>query len=141
MSAAPPATDPPPIPERFDGPHPFPVHGCSEDTDLSGIVYPADTLRHLEREAGIDQRAATEAGEDACAFGAPPLRFVASAGPDDASRVASTMEAATPARIAIHQRVRRRAASLPTSPITAAFPSLAGRPSADRIVAFQPLLP
>ena len=62
-----------PVEGRFDGiEHRLPVRVYFEDTDLSGVVYHANYLRYMERGrsdmlrlAGIDQRAAQEAGEGA----------------------------------------------------------------------------
>ena len=65
---------PPPFnPGAFVGnEHHFRARVYFEDTDLSGIVYHANYLRYMERArsdmlriAGIDQRAAMEAGEGA----------------------------------------------------------------------------
>ncbi len=145
-------TDPPPIRGRFDGRiHLFPVRVYYEDTDLSGIVYHANYLRYCERarsdmlrEAGIDQRAAVEAGEGTYAIAAMDLRFLSPARLDDALTVESTTDAVTPARVIIHQRVRRGTVSLLTAHVTAAFLSPAGRPRRQPgawIAAYQPLLP
>ena len=61
---------PPFIPGAFVGAaHHYRLRVYFEDTDLSGIVYHANYLRYMERArsdmlriAGIDQRAAMEAG-------------------------------------------------------------------------------
>lgn len=121
--------DPPPIRGRFDGrTHLFPVRVGHEETDLSGI----------------DQRAATNARYGPYAITAMALRFVAPARLDDALTVESTTEAITPARVVIHQTVRRGTDNLLTAHVTAAFQSPAGWPRrqpADWIAAFQTLLP
>ena len=65
-----------------------------EDTDLSGVVYHANYLRYMERArsdmlraAGIDQRAAHEAGEGAYAIRDLAIRYRAPARLDDALMV------------------------------------------------------
>lgn len=71
---------PPFIPGAFVGAaHHYRLRVYFEDTDLSGIVYHANYLRYMERArsdmlriAGIDQRAAMEAGEGA--WPSPTLR-------------------------------------------------------------------
>ena len=147
-----PPADPPPIGGRLAGRrHLFPVRVYYEDTDLSGVVYHANYLRYCERarsdllrEAGIDQRAASEAGEGHYAVTVIDLRFLAPARLDDALTVESTVETITPARVVIHQRVRRQAETLVTAHVTAALLSPAGRPRrqpAAWIAAFQPFLP
>ena len=144
--------DPPPIRGRFAGRvHLFPIRVYYEDTDLSGIVYHANYLRFCERarsdmlrEAGIDQRGAIEAGEGAYAIAAMDLRFLAPARLDDALTVESTTEAITPARVVIHQMVRRGVDKLLATRVTAAFLTPAGRPRrqpASWVAAFHTLLP
>ncbi|MCY0634921.1 YbgC/FadM family acyl-CoA thioesterase, partial [Klebsiella pneumoniae] len=61
-----------------------------EDTDLSGVVYHANYLRYMERArsdmlrvAGIDQRAAHEAGQGAYVVTDIGIRYAASARLDD----------------------------------------------------------
>src|SRR5436309_10337667 len=76
---------------RFEGhEHRFAVRVYFEDTDLSGVVYHANYLRYMERArsdmlrvAGIDQRAAHEAGEGAYAVTDIAIRYAASARLDD----------------------------------------------------------
>ena len=131
--------------------HLFPIRVYYEDTDLSGIVYHANYLRFCERarsdmlrEAGIDQRGAVEAGVGAYAIAAMDLRFLAPARLDDALTVESTTEAITPARVVIHQTVRRGVDKLLATRVTAAFLTPAGRPRrqpASWIAAFHTLLP
>lgn len=75
----------------LDGPlHRFAVRVYYEDTDLSGIVYHANYLRWFERARsdllrllGIDQRAASEAGEGAYAVADLAIRYVSPAKLDD----------------------------------------------------------
>ena len=81
-----------PVEGRFDGStHRFPVRVYFEDTDLSGVVYHANYLRFMERArsdmlrlAGVDQRAAHEAGEGAYAVASLAIRYAAPARLDDA---------------------------------------------------------
>jgi acyl-CoA thioester hydrolase len=70
--------------------HLFLVRAYYEDTDLSGIVYHANYLRWFERARsdllrllGIDQRAATEAGEGAYAVADLAIRYLSPARLDD----------------------------------------------------------
>jgi tol-pal system-associated acyl-CoA thioesterase len=77
---------------RFDGAlHRLPIRVYFEDTDLSGVVYHANYLRYMERArsdmlrlAGVDQRAAHEAGEGAYAVASLAIRYRAPAKLDDA---------------------------------------------------------
>lgn len=120
---------------RFDGgAHLFPLRVYFEDTDLSGVVYHANYLRFMERArsdmlalAGIDQRAAFDAGEGAYAIADLSIRYAAPARLDDALLVTSTVAAATPARVIIHQTVSRDAAMLSTATVTAALVGPGGR--------------
>ena len=73
------------------GEHRLPLRVYYEDTDLSGVVYHANYLRYMERarsdmlrEAGIDQRAAHEAGEGAYAVADLHIRYLAPARLNDA---------------------------------------------------------
>ena len=80
-----------PVSGRFAGiEHRYPVRVYFEDTDLSGVVYHANYLRYMERArsdmlrlAGVDQRAAFEAGEGAYAVADLQIRFAAPARLDD----------------------------------------------------------
>ncbi|MGK4455574.1 YbgC/FadM family acyl-CoA thioesterase, partial [Klebsiella pneumoniae] len=90
--------------------HLFPVRAYFEDTDLSGVVYHANYLRWFERArsdmlrlAGIDQRAAHEAGEGAFAVTAMDLRWLAPARLDDAVLVVSRVVEVGGATCAIEQ--------------------------------------
>lgn len=121
---------------RFVGDeHRFPVRVYFEDTDLSGVVYHANYLRWMERArsdmlrlAGIDQRGVWEAGEGAYAVADLRIRFRAPARLDDALLVVSRVTAASPARVVIHQAVRRDARTLSDAEVTAALVSPSGRP-------------
>lgn len=121
-----------------------------EDTDLSGVVYHANYLRWMERArsdmlrlAGIDQRAAHDAGEGAYAVTDLHIRYRASARLDDAMVVASRLIAVRAASCVIHQQVIRAEAILADANVTAAFVAPDGRPRRQPsawISAFRPLI-
>ncbi|MDP1028551.1 tol-pal system-associated acyl-CoA thioesterase [Sphingomonas sp. KR1UV-12] len=121
---------------RFvDREHRFPVRVYFEDTDLSGVVYHANYLRYMERarstmlrQAGIDQRAVHEAGEGAYVVADLQIRYRAPARLDDALLVASRVVEVGPARVVIHQTVRRDALVLTDARVVAALVTPAGRP-------------
>ncbi|TPG15492.1 YbgC/FadM family acyl-CoA thioesterase [Sphingomonas oligophenolica] len=121
---------------RFDGAeHRFPVRVYFEDTDLSGVVYHPNYLRYMERArsdmlriAGIDQRAAHEAGDGAYAIVDLAIRYRAPARLDDALLVVSTVTRASPASVVIHQTVRRGTVELTDADVTAALVAPSGRP-------------
>lgn len=121
---------------RFQGnTHLFPLRVYFEDTDLSGVVYHANYLRFMERArsdmlrlAGIDQRAAFDAGDGAYAIADLAIRYAAPARLDDALIVASEVRAASPARVVIHQSVRRASVLLTAARVTAALVGTDGRP-------------
>lgn len=76
--------------------HLFSVRAYYEDTDLSGIVYHANYLRWFERARsdmlrllGVDQRAASEAGEGHYAVADIAIRYLAPARLDDVVTVAT----------------------------------------------------
>lgn len=127
---------PPFIPGWFDGArHLFRVRTYYEDTDLSGIVYHANYLRYMERArsdmlrlAGIDQRAAVEAGDGAWAVTDLALRYRAPARLDDDLLVTSTVEAVRGASVIIAQTIHRDAQVLTEGRVTAAFVAPDGRP-------------
>lgn len=136
---------------RFDGlEHRFPVRVYFEDTDLSGVVYHANYLRFMERArsdmlrlAGIDQRAAHEAGEGAYAVTRMQLRFVAPARLDDALSVVSRLMRVRAASVDIQQRVMRHDELLVEAEVEAAFVAPSGRPRrhpAGWVDAFVPLV-
>jgi acyl-CoA thioester hydrolase len=117
------------------GEHRLPLRVYYEDTDLSGVVYHANYLRYMERarsdmlrEAGIDQRAAHEAGEGAYAVADLHIRYLAPARLDDALVVVSRLVEVTPARVVIHQTVRRDAVLLTQAKVVVAFVAPTGRP-------------
>jgi acyl-CoA thioester hydrolase len=121
---------------RFDGAtHLFPLRVYFEDTDLSGVVYHANYLRYMERArsdmlrlAGIDQRAAFEAGEGAYAIADLAIRYLAPARLDDALLVTTQVAAVRAATVVIHQRVIRGPVTLTRAEVTAALVAPDGRP-------------
>lgn len=125
-----------PVAGRFDGAtHLFPVRVYFEDTDLSGVVYHANYLRYCERArsdmlrlAGVDQRAHWQEAGTAYAVTQATLDYRAPARLDDALLVASRVEAATPARVVIHQAVSREALVLVSARVTVALVGPDGRP-------------
>ncbi|MBR0552277.1 tol-pal system-associated acyl-CoA thioesterase [Stakelama marina] len=136
---------------RFDGvEHRFPVRIYFEDTDLSGIVYHANYLRYMERArsdmlrlAGVDQRAAFEAGEGAYAVRRMDMKFVAPAKLDDALVVVSRLCRVRAAAVDIHQTVMRSHAILVEADVEAAFVAPTGRPRrqpAEWVRAYEPLI-
>ena len=127
---------PPFLPGAFVGPeHLYRLRIYFEDTDLSGIVYHANYLRYMERArsdmlriAGIDQRAAMEAGEGAWAVTDLAIKYVRPAKLDDDLLVISTVEAVRGASVIIAQRILRGQDELTNGRVTAAFLSPEGRP-------------
>ena len=121
---------------RFDGVrHLFAVRVYFEDTDLSGVVYHANYLRWFERArsdmlrlAGIDQRAAHDAGEGAYAVTDMALRYVRPARLDDAVVVVSTVAQVSPATCKLEQAVWRDDQVLCTAALRVAFVAPNGRP-------------
>lgn len=108
--------------------HHFALTVYFEDTDTAGIVYYANYLKFMERArsdmlraAGIDQRAAQEAGEGVYAVAEVHIRYLAPARLGDDLLVRSTVERVRAASVAIHQRVMRGAQLLADARVTAAF--------------------
>ena len=126
----------PPYAGRFVGKaHHFAVRVYFEDTDLSGIVYHANYLRYMERArsdmlkvAGIDQRAAHDAGEGTYAVADLSIKYVSPAKLDDALLVISTVTEIRAASCRIHQRVMRGDQIVTDAAVLAAFLSPQGRP-------------
>lgn len=115
--------------------HRFPVRVYFEDTDLSGVVYHANYLRYMERArsdmlrlAGIDQRAAFEAGEGAYAVADLRIRYAAPARLDDDLLVTTRLRQVRAAAVLIHQRVSRSGETLTEAEVTAALVAPNGRP-------------
>lgn len=136
---------------RFDaGEHRFPVRVYFEDTDLSGVVYHANYLRYMERArsdflrmAGIDQRAAHEAGEGAYAVTALDIAYRQPARLDDALVVVTRLAELRAASVRVHQRVMRGGLIVTDAMVTVAFVAPNGRPRrqpAGWVAAFEPLL-
>jgi len=125
-----------PVEGRFDRcQHRFPVRIYFEDTDLSGVVYHANYLRYMERArsdmlrlAGIDQRAAVEAGEGAYAVASLNIRYAAPARLDDALLVVSELTRVKAASVHVHQRVMRGDVLLASADVVAALVAPDGRP-------------
>ena len=130
----PPAIDLPPA-GRFEGVrHLLPVRVYFEDTDLSGVVYHANYLRYMERArsdmlrlAGIDQRAAFEAGEGAYAITTLEIRYRAPARLDDALLVTTRVTDVRAASVSIQQTVSRDTLILTQADVVAALVSRDGR--------------
>ncbi len=115
--------------------HYFALRVYFEDTDVAGIVYYANYLRFMERArsdmlraAGIDQRAALEAGEGVYAVAEVAIRYRAPAKLDDALIVSSRVREVRAASCVIHQRVMRGEEILTDATVTAAFLTIDGRP-------------
>ncbi|HET9509755.1 MAG TPA: YbgC/FadM family acyl-CoA thioesterase [Sphingomonas sp.] len=127
---------PMPLEGRFDGAeHLFLCRVYFEDTDLSGVVYHANYLRYMERArsamlraAGIDQRAAHEAGEGVYVVRDIALRYLAPARLDDTLIVVSRLLQLRAASVVIHQRVMRDTVQLTDATVEAAFVTPSGRP-------------
>ena len=110
------------------GTHHFALRVYFEDTDVAGIVYYANYLKYMERArsdmlrcAGIDQRAALEAGEGVYVVAEANIKYHASARLDDDLLVLSSLVQVRAASVLIHQRVMRGHDMLADAMITAAF--------------------
>jgi acyl-CoA thioester hydrolase len=120
----------------FAGPeHRFALTVYFEDTDTAGIVYYANYLKFMERArsdmlraAGIDQRAAMEAGDGVYAVAEVAIRYVRPARLGDDLVVVSTVEQVRAASVLIHQRVMRGAETVADARVTAAFLGSDDRP-------------
>jgi len=115
--------------------HHFALTVYFEDTDTAGIVYYANYLKFMERArsdmlraAGIDQRAAQEAGTGVYAVAHVDIRYARPAKLGDDLLVLSTVEQVRAASVVIHQRVMRGAEGLADAHVTAAFLDLGDRP-------------
>lgn len=136
---------------RFVGlAHHFPLRVYFEDTDLSGVVYHANYLRYAERArsdmlrvAGIDQRAAWEAGEGAYVIRNVRLAYRTPARLDDALLVVSRLTRLRAAGVDIQQRVMRGETIVAEADVEAAFVNPQGavrRQPGDWMAAFAPLV-
>jgi acyl-CoA thioester hydrolase len=110
------------------GTHHFALRVYFEDTDVAGIVYYANYLKYMERArsdmlrcAGIDQRAALEAGEGVYVVAEAHIKYRAPARLDDDLLVLSELDEVRAASCLIHQRVMRGHDILADAMITAAF--------------------
>ena len=119
-----------------DGTHHFALRVYYEDTDVSGIVYYANYLKFMERArsdmlraAGVDQRAALEAGEGYFVVAEAHLRYRGPAKLDDELLLLSEVREVRAASCLIHQRVMRAGEILAEAMIKAAFLSAEGRPT------------
>ena len=108
--------------------HRFALTVYFEDTDTAGIVYYANYLKFMERArsdmlraAGIDQRAAKEAGTGVYAVAHVDIRYLRPARLGDDLLVLSTVEQVRAASVVIHQRVMRGPEQLADARVTAAF--------------------
>ncbi len=115
--------------------HRFALSVYFEDTDAYGIVYYANYLKYMERArsdmlraAGIDQRAAQEAGEGVYAVAEVAIRYLRPARLGDELLVLSTVEQVRAASVLIHQRVMRGTEQLTDARVTAAFLDPGDRP-------------
>ena len=115
--------------------HHFALTVYFEDTDTAGIVYYANYLKFMERArsdmiraAGIDQRAAQEAGIGVYAVAEVAIRYLRPAQLGDDLLVLSTVEQVRAASVLIHQRVMRGSQLLTDARVTAAFLDPANRP-------------
>src|SRR3954447_5160501 len=115
--------------------HRFALTVYFEDTDTAGIVYYANYLKFMERAcsdmlraAGIDQRAAQEAGEGVYAVAEVNIRYLRPARLGDDLLVVSTVEQVRAASVVIHQRVMRGPQVLADARVTAAFLDTSDRP-------------
>ena len=120
----------------FVGPeHRFALTVYFEDTDTAGIVYYANYLKFMERArsdmlraAGIDQRAAIEAGEGVYAVAEVTIRYLRPARLGDDLVIVSTLNQVRAASVVIHQQVMRGAETVADARVTAAFLSTDDRP-------------
>jgi len=116
--------------------HRFALTVYFEDTDTAGIVYYANYLKFMERArsdmlraAGVDQKAAIDAGQGVYAVAEANIRYLRPAKLGDDLLVVSTVEQVRAASVLIHQRVMRGPEQLTDARVTAAFLTLDGRPT------------
>ena len=106
-----------------------------EDTDLSGLVYHANYLKFCERARsamlrllGIDQRAASEAGEGHYAVAEANIRYLRPAGLDDSLQVQTTCVELGAASVRLAQQVWRDGEMLVDFSVRVGFIGPDGRP-------------
>jgi len=99
--------------------HRFPIRVYYEDTDLAGIVYYANYLKFIERartefvrELGVDQRLLRDETGIVFAVRRIEADYLSPARFDDVLEVETAVEALSPARIVLIQRVSRDGALL-----------------------------
>ena len=116
--------------------HRFALTVYFEDTDTAGIVYYANYLKYMERArsdmlraAGIDQRAAIEAGTGVYAVAEVNIRYLRPARLGDDLIIVSAVETVRAASVVIHQQVMRGADILADAHVTAAFLNSDDRPT------------
>ena len=122
---------------RFEGrEHILPVRVYYEDTDFTGLVYHANSVRYFERGrsdflrlAGVGH-ADLLAGETPLAFviTSMDLRFLKAARIDDALIVRTTYDALRGPRLTIRQTIERGGEVLCRAEVEAAVIDLTGRP-------------
>lgn len=117
-----------------NGEHRYALRVHFEDTDAGGVVYHASYLRFMERArsdmlrlAGIDQRAALEAGQGIYAVAELAIRYRQPARLDDALTVVSRVTEIRAASCSIHQRVMRGEAMIADADVKPAFVGPQGR--------------
>lgn len=115
--------------------HHFPLRIYYEDTDLSGLVYHANYLKYCERARssllrllGIDQRAASEAGEGHYAVAEANLRYLRPAFLDDSLHVQTHCVELRAASVRLAQQVFRGDDLLVELAIRVGFIAPDGRP-------------
>jgi acyl-CoA thioester hydrolase len=130
------AVEPTPPGGVIDGArHLYAVRAYYEDTDRSGIVYHANYLRWFERARsdllrmlGIDQRAATEAGEGAYAIADLHIRYARPARLDDTIVIETTCLELGAASVRMRQRATRDGDLVAEQTARVGFIDPAGRP-------------
>ena len=115
--------------------HHFPLRIYYEDTDLSGLVYHANYLKYCERARssllrllGIDQRAASEAGEGHYAVAEANIRYLRPAYLDDSLLVQTRCVELGAASVRLAQQVFRGDDLLVELAIRVGFIGPDGRP-------------
>jgi len=115
--------------------HRFALRVHYEDTDLSGLVYHANYLKFCERARsamlrllGIDQRAASEAGEGHYAVAEAHIRYLRPAGLDDSLVVQTRCEELRAASVRLAQQVWRGDELLVELAVRVGFIGPDGRP-------------
>ena len=115
--------------------HRLPLRVYVEDADLSGVVYHANYLRYMERGrsdmlrlAGVDQRAAVDAGEGMFAVASLSIRYRAPARLGDALLVTTRVTGVRAAALSMAHRISRDGATLAEAEGVAALVAPGGRP-------------